>query len=188
MSKKEMSIEDKAEFLMAVRNLKCEKREKWSDGIDYLALDVISDEKVFVRVIEPRSRSGFVGADDVKNMLEVMRRKDCGKGVIIGKRFTDAATQEMSLCNIQQVSDEYMPPVKSENIILTINGCVNDLCRTKCGAIPLKESDCKGRLKENLCRVKSISDDALFHYERGWMDLMKNDLRQLLLMNNIVEA
>ena len=188
MSKKDMSIEDKAEFLIAVRNLKCEKREKWSDGIDFMTSDVISDEKTLVRVIEPRSRTGFVGADDVKNMLKVMRRKDCDRGVIVGKRFTDAATQEMSVCNIQQVSDEYMPPVKTENIILTINGCVNTLCRTRCGAIPLKESDCKGRVKESLCRVRSISDDALFHFERGWIDLMKNDLRQLLSMNKIVKA
>jgi hypothetical protein len=186
MSKKEVSIEDKAEFLIAVRNLKCKKREKWSDGIDFMTSDVISDEKVFVRAIEPRSKAGFVGADDVKNMLKVMRHKDCDRGVLVGKRFTNAATQEMSLCNIQQVSDEYMPPVKSENIILTINDCVNNLCRTKCGAIPLKESDCKGSLEESLCRVRSISDNALFHYERGWMDLMKNDLRQLLLLNKTV--
>src|SRR3989304_6579183 len=140
MNEKEMSIEEKAEFLMAVKNLKCEKREKWSDVIDFLASDVISDEKVFVRVIAPRSKSGFVGADDVKNMLKVMKRKDYNRGVIIGKRFTEAATQEMSSCNIQQVSDEYMPPVKSESILLTINDCVNNLCKRKCGTIPLKEN------------------------------------------------
>jgi hypothetical protein len=121
-------------------------------------------------------------------MVKVMKRKDCDRGVLIGKRFTDAATQEMNVNNIQQVSDEYMPPIKSENIILTINDCINNLCRTRCGAIPLKESDCKGRLKESLCRVRSISDDALFHYERGWMSLMKNDLRQLLLMNKTAKA
>jgi hypothetical protein len=185
MSKKEMSIEDNAEFLIAVRNYKCEKREKWSGGIDFLASDVTSGEKVFLRLIEPKSKSGFVGADDVKNMLKVMKRKDCDRGVIISKRFTDAAAQEMKFYNIQQVSDEYMPPMKSESIILTINDCINNLCKTRCGAIPLKESDCKGRLKERLCRIRSISDDALFHYERGWMDLMKNDLRQLLLMDKI---
>jgi hypothetical protein len=185
MSKKEMSIEDNAEFLIAVRNYKCEKREKWSGGIDFLASDVTSGEKVFLRLIEPKSKSGFVGADDVKNMLKVMKRKDCDRGVIISKRFTDAAAQEMKFYNIQQVSDEYMPPMKSESIILTINDCINNLCKTRCGAIPLKESDCKGRLKERLCRIRSINDDALFHYERGWIDLMKNDLRQLLLMDKI---
>jgi hypothetical protein len=188
VNNKEMSIEDKAEFLIAVRSLKCEKREEWSGGIDFVASDVISDEKVLLRLIEPQSRSGFVGADDVKNMVKVMKRKDCNSGVLFGKRFTDAATQEMNACNIQQVSDEYMPPIKSENIILTINGCINNLCKTRCGAIPLKESDCKGRLKESHCRVRSISDDALFHYERGWMNLLKNDLRQLLLLNKTIEA
>jgi hypothetical protein len=188
MNEKEMSIEDKAEFLIAVKNLKCEKREKRSDGVDFLASDLVSAEKVFVRVIEPRSKSGFVGADDVKTMFKVMKRKDYTRGVIIGKRFTEAATQEMSSCNIQQVSDEYMPPVKSESILLTINDCVNNLCKTKCGTVPLKESDCKGRVKESVCRVRSINDDALFHYERGWMDLMKNDLRQLLVMNKLVKA
>ena len=188
MREKEMSVEDKAEFLIAVRNYKCEKREKWSGGTDFMASDVTSEEKVLLRSIEPQTKLGFVGADDVKNMLKVMKRKDCDRGVLIGKRFTDAATQEMNVNNIQQVSDEYMPPVRSENIILTINDCVNNLCRTKCGAIPLKESDCKGRVKESVCRVRSINDDALFHYERGWMSLMKNDLRQLLLMNKTVKA
>jgi len=187
MSEKEMSVEDKAEFLIGVRNYKCEKREKRSDGIDFTVSDSTSDEKVLLRLIEPQSKSGFVSADDVKSMFKVMKSKDCDRGVLIGKRFTDAATHEMSLCNIQQVSDEYMPPVKSENIFLTINDCVNNLRRTRCGAIPLKESDCKGRFKESLCRVRSISDNALFHYERGWMDLMKNDLRQLLLLNKTVE-
>jgi hypothetical protein len=188
MSEKEMSVEDKAKFLIAVWNYKCEKREKWSDGIDFIVSDATLDEKVILRSIEPQNRSGIVGADDVRNMLKVMKRKDCDRGVLIGKRFTDAATQEMSLCNIQQVSDEYMPPIESENILLTINDQINNLCRTRCGAIPLKESDCKGRLEESLCRVRSISDDALFHYERGWMDLMKNDLRQLLSMNKIIKA
>ena len=183
-----MSIEDKAEFLIAVRNYKCGKREKWSNGIDFVASDVISDEKVLLRLIEPPSKSGFVGADDVKNMLKVMQRKDCDRGILIGKRFTDAATQEMNVCNIQQVSDEYMPPIKSENILLTINDCVNNLCKTRCGAIPLQESDCKGHLKESHCRVRSINDDALFHFERGWMNLVKNDLRQLLLLNKTVKA
>jgi len=188
MSEKEMSVEDKAEFLIAVRNYKREKREKWSGGIDFMVSDVTSDEKLLLRLIEPQSNLGFVGADDVKNMLKVMKRKDCDRGVLISKRFTDAATQEMNLHNIQQVSDEYMPRIKSENIILTINDCINNLCRTRCGAIPQKESDCKGRLKESLCRVRSIGDDALFHYERGWLNLMKNDLRQLLLMNKTAKA
>ena len=183
-----MSVEDKAEFLMAVKNYKRENKEKWSGGTDLVASDAISDGKVLLRLISPQAKSGFVGADDVKNMLKAMKRKDCDRGVLIGKRFTDAATQEMNVCNIQQISDEYMPPLKSENILLTINDAVDNLCRTKCGATPLKESDCKDHLKEDRCRIRSISDDALFHFERGWSNLLKNDLRQLLLLNKVIKA
>jgi len=178
-----MSIEDKAEFFMAVKNYKCENKEKWRDGTDFVTSDAVSDERVLLRLFVPQSRSGFVGTDDVKNMLKVMKRKDCDRGILIGKRFTDAATQEMNVYNIQQVSDEYMPPLKSESILLTINDAVDNLCRIKCGAVPLKESDCKKHLKESNCRIRSISDDALFHFEHGWINLLKNDLRQLLLLN-----
>jgi hypothetical protein len=183
MSIEEMKIEDKAEFMIAVRNYKCEKKEKWADGMDYTASDKLSKKKVMLRFIEPQGKSGFVNVGDVKSMVKVMKRKGTDFGILIGKRFSDAATQEMAQNNIEHVSDVYMPPVKPENIILTINGCIDNLCLAKCGAIPLKESDCKARIDENSCKVRSISDDALFHFKQGWLSLMKSDLRQLLSLN-----
>jgi hypothetical protein len=188
MGIEEMKIEDRAEFIIAVRDYKCEKREKWADGIDYTASDKSSGLNVLLRSIEPQHKSTFVSVDDVRNMMKTMKRKRCASGVLVGNRFTDAASQEMAKNNIQQVSDSYMPPVTPEKIILTINGCTDSLCRKKCGGIPLKESECKGRLKEGLCPVKSISDDAIFHFERGWTDLMKNDLRQLLTLDKSIKG
>jgi hypothetical protein len=183
MSEIEMNIEEKADFWIAVNKYKREKREKWSDGTDFVVSDVVSDEKVLLRLVTPQSRSESVGAEDVKNMLGAMKHEYCSRGVLIGKRFTDAATQEMSRHDIQQVSDEYMPPIKTEDIFLTINEFVDYLCRIKCGAVPLKESDCKSRLEESICKVRSISDNASFHFERGWSKLLRNDFRQLVLLN-----
>jgi hypothetical protein len=183
MSIKEMSVEDKAEFLIAVRNYRCQKRKKWAEGMDYKASDKSSDGTILLRSIASQGKTGFVGINDVKNMLKVMKREDCASGVLIGRRFTDAATREMTQENIQKVSDEYMPPIEPNDIFLTINDCVNSLCRAKCGEIPRKEDDCKGRLKESYCNVRSISDNASFHFEHGWVSLMKNDLRQLLSLN-----
>ena len=54
MSIEEMRIEDKAELLIAVRNYKCEKGEKWAEGMDYTASDKTSDKKVLLRSIEPQ--------------------------------------------------------------------------------------------------------------------------------------
>ncbi len=188
MSTVEMTVKDKIEFLFAVKNLKIGRKEKWAEGTDFVASDVIADDKVLVRTVDPRNKSGYVGADVVKDMLKTMRRKNCERGFIVADRFTGAAIDEMQLCNIQQFSDTYMPPVASENIVLTINDCISSLCRTKCGAAPLQENDCRAVSKDKQCRVKSISDDAMFHYERGWTDLLKNDLRQLLAMNKTPKA
>jgi hypothetical protein len=180
MSNIEMNVRDRAEFLLAMQNLKIGKEEKWTEGTDFVASDVVADDKVLVRLVEARGKSGFVGAEDVKRMVKVMRRKNCVRGIVVGKRFTQAAVAEMRSSNIQQASDEYMPPVPPENLVLKINDCINSLCITRCGVVPLQEDDCKGLLKGKPCRVRSISDDVLFHYERGWIDLLKNDLRQLL--------
>ena len=188
MSKLEMNVKDKVEFLFATQNLKIGKKERWAEGTDFVASDAIADERVLVRMVELDGKSGFVGADAVKGMLKVMRRKDCRRGIIVGKRFTAAAVEQMRLGNIQQASDEYMAPVAPESLVLAINGCIDGLCKAKCGVVPLRESDCKGGLKDSPCRVRLISDDALFHYERGWIGLLKNDLRQLLVMGKAGKA
>lgn len=183
-----MSVEDKAELIIAIRNYKCEKRKKRTDGMDFTVSDVASDEKILLRSIEPQSKAGFVGVDDVKKMLKVMKSEKCDRGVLIGKRFTVAAVEEMALDKIQQVSDEYMPPFKPEQLYITVNDCVKNLCRAKCGKVPLKESDCKSYTDENACRVRAISRNASFHFEKGWISLLKDDLKQLLLLNKAVPA
>jgi hypothetical protein len=174
-----ISIQDEAELFMAMRNYSCEEREKWDKGVDIIALDTASNEKVLLRIVESKSKSGFVGIDAVRKMLEAMEREDYDKGFLFGKRFTDAAKQELMQNDIQRISEGYMPRFKPERLYLRINQYVNDLCKVKCGKIPEKESDCKGN-----CRIRIISDNASFHFEQGWINLMKKDLKQLLSLNN----
>jgi len=174
-----ISIKDEAELFMAMRNYSCEEREKVDEGIDIIALDTASKEKVLLRIVESKSKSGFVGIDSVRKMLEAMEREDYDKGFLFGKRFTDAAKQELMQNDIQRISEGYMPAFKPERLYLRINQYVNDLCKGKCGKIPEKESDCKGN-----CRIRIISDNASFHFEQGWINLMKKDLKQLLSINN----
>jgi hypothetical protein len=175
-----MGIQDEAELMMAVRNYSCEEREKWDEGIDITALDEASNEKILLRVVNSKSSSGVVGIDTVRKMLEVMEREDYDKGFLLGKRFTDAAKQEMVQKGIQRISERYMPTFKPERLFLRINNYVNDLCKVKCGKIPQKESDCRSD-----CRIRIISDNASFHFEHGWINLMKNDLKQLLSLQKL---
>ena len=174
-----MSIQDEAELFMAMRNYSCEEKEKWEEGVDIIALDTASNKKVLLRIVESKSKSGFVGIDAVRKMVEAMESKDYDKGFLFGKRFTTAAKQELAQNDIQRISEGYTPRFKPERLYLRINQYVNELCKAKCGKIPEKESDCKGD-----CRVRIISDNASFHFEQGWINLMKKDLKQLLSQNN----
>ena len=164
---------------MAMRNYSCEDREKSDEGIDITALDTASNEKILLRIVEPKSKSGFIGIDAVRKMLEAMKSEEYDKGFLFGKRFTAAAKEELMQNNIQRISEQYMPTFKPERLYLRINNYVNELCKAKCGKIPKKESDCKGN-----CRIRIISDNASFHFEQSWINLMKKDLKQLLSMDN----
>jgi hypothetical protein len=174
-----MSIQDEAELVMAVRDYSCEEREKWDEGTDITALNADSNEKILLRIVTSKSKSGFVGIDAVRKMLDVMEREDYDKGFLFGKRFTDAAKQEMAQNGIQRISERYMPRFKPERLYLRINHYVNKLCKVKCERIPKEESDCKSN-----CKIRIISDNASFHFENGWINLMKNDLKQLLSLQN----
>jgi hypothetical protein len=162
-----------------MRNYSCEDREKRDEGIDITALDTESNERILLRIVESKTKSGFVGINTVRKMLEDMEREEYDKGFLFGKRFTTAAKQELMQNDIQRISEQYMPKFKPERLYLRINNYVNELCKATCGKIPKKESDCKGD-----CRIRVISDNALFHFEQGWINMMKKDLKQLLLMNN----
>ncbi len=180
------SVEEKAEFVMAVKDYECEERQRWGEGVDIAASDANSDDKVLLRVItDPKSRSGFVGINAVREMAEMMEHEDYNKGVLISKRFTEAAKEEMERKNIQMVSDRFMPPLEPEKLYLKIQKHIDRLCKSECGKTPQKESDCKGYSNANYsCKIRLISDNASFHFERGWTSRLQNDLMRLLKIHN----
>jgi hypothetical protein len=175
-----MNIEDKAGVIIAARNYKCTKKKRRVDGVDFSALDTASDEKILLRSMEPQTKAGYVGLDEVKQMLKDMKHQNYDRGVFISKRFTVAASEEMALRKIQQVSDEYLPPVKPDILYLAIGNCINDLCKANCGNIPSNQSECKSWAQSNICRIRTISENASFHFDSGLTNLLNDDLRQLL--------
>ncbi len=177
-----MNVEEKTEFIMAIRNYKYSKKERRPDFIDITAQDA-SNKKILLRSIEPEGKAGYVGVDIVKNMIKLMKSENYDSGILISKRFTTSATQEMSQEKIELVSDEYMPHFDTEKLYLTITNCVDNQCKANCGRVPEKKSDCKGALEGKPCKVRALSDNSSFHFEHGWVDLMRNDLKQLLSLN-----
>jgi len=176
-----LSIEDKTEFIIAIRNYRCTKTKKMANCTDFTVYDSLN-KKVLMRCIEPQGNE-YVGMGQVKSMLELMKSEDYSRGILISNRFTAAALGEMAAGKIQKVSDEYMPPFDTEKLYLTIFDFLSNLCKAKCGKIALKDFDCQEKQTKGPCKIKSIANNALFHFESGWIDLLKNDLKLALALN-----
>lgn len=184
-----MSVELKAELVMAVRGYECEGKESWDEGIDFTASDAELDEKILLRVVtDPKSNSGTVGVDVVREMVETIEQEDYDRGFLIGERFSEAARRETNRKGIQLFSDRHMPLFRPQKLYLTLQDCIDDLCKAKCGRVPEKESDCEGRDSDGSysCRIRLISDNASFHFERGWTTLLREDLIQLLTLRKLM--
>jgi len=164
---------------MALRDYDCKKRGEWDEGIDITALDAEAKEKILLRVITSKSKSGFYGVDAVRSMVDVMKRGRYDKGVLIAKRFTNAAKEEMAKNNIQRISESHMLPFKPDRLYLRINNYVDKMCIAKCGKVPEAETECQSD-----CKIRVISDNTSFHFENGWLSLLKNDFKQLLALKN----
>ena len=178
----EEELVKKAEVISAVRDYESTRTRRKEKKVDFTVSPSKSDDRILIRVItEPKTRSGYVGVDTVKEMGEVLKKRNYDKGILIGKRFTQAANREIKREGIKAVSERITPNFKVERLYLVINNYVEKLCRAKCGLVPVKESDCKGYVDGHYsCDVRLISDNASFHFERGWIDFLERDLARLL--------
>ncbi len=174
-------LESKAEMIMAIKGYENEERQRWKKGVDFTATEPNSNRKILLRVIsEPGSSSGVVGVDGVREMTDAMKRRAYDKGIFISRRFSQAAKKEMRQQGIQIVSETFEPKFQPIRLYSAILDYADELCEAKCGRVPKKASDCKGLSDGHYtCRVRLISDNASFHFLRGWANLLTRDFRQL---------
>ena len=172
---------ERAKLISAVREYQMEKTRRKEKRVDFTVSPPESDDRILIRVItEPEAKSGYVGVDTVKEMSQTLGKRHYDKGILISKRFTEAAKREMKHEDIEAVS-EGIPHFKLERLYLVIQDYINDLCKAKCGQIPKKESDCKGYSNGHYsCKIRLINDDANFHFEHSWTSLLERDLAKLL--------
>jgi hypothetical protein len=179
----------KAELISAMRDYKKKRTRSKDRRIDFTVSPSEADEKILIRAItEPKSKSGFVGVDTVREMINALEKKNYDKGIIIGKKFTNAAKKELKNANIEVFSEAISPNFKLKRLYSTIGSYVEKLCNAKCGKVPVKASDCKGFADGNYsCDVRLISDNADFHYEKGWVNFLERDLVKLLSIEKELE-
>jgi hypothetical protein len=181
-----LSLELKAELFMAIEDYESKGMEKWDNGFDITALDNESNDKVLIRLItNPKSESGYVGSNTVDRMVAAIENEDYDKGVLISNKFTKAARIKLAEEGIQRISDDTMLDFPPRRLYFVARELVDNLCKAKCGRVPQEESDCKGCLSDRYsCEVRLISDNASFHFERGWTSLLQKDTLRLLSMSH----
>ena len=173
---------DNAEVILAIRGYETVDIRKKKSLVDYTVSSQRSDDKILVRVIiETPSKTGFVGVDSVKEMNDFLEKRNYDKGVLVGKRFTEAAKNEMKMGNIEMISDTRKPYFTSMKLFSVINDYTQKLCQAKCGQIPLEDSKCRGHPDGHyICDIRLTSDNADFHFERRWTSFLEKDLMKLL--------
>ena len=180
-----MSLELKTELFMAIEDYVSKGMKKQDSGLDITALDSESNDRVLLRVItRPKSRSGYVGVDTVDEMAATIENKDYDKGILISDKFTKAAEKKLAEEGIQRISESRILEFPLERLYFAARELMDTSCKAKCGRIPRKESDCKGHLNGSYsCKIRLISDNASYHFERGWISLLQKDILQLLSIN-----
>jgi hypothetical protein len=172
----------KANLISAMRDYKRKRTSRKERRIDLTVSPSEDDRKILIRTItEPKSKSGHISVDTVREMIDFLEKNSYDKGILIGKKFTNAAKREMKNANIEVVSDAISPSFKVDRLYSTIVDYVEKLCKAKCGKIPKKDSDCKGFVDGHYsCDIRLISDNADFHYEKTWINFLERDLIKLL--------
>jgi len=172
--------ENKTNFIIAVRGYKNVKKQKNANFTDVTALDNLNN-KVLLRMMEPPGDE-YIHIHEVKNMTDFIKRENYDSAILIGKKFTDTAVNEMAKQKIQHVSDDYMPPFHIKELYSAIVDCVNNQCMKKCGKATSVESNCTEK-KFYLCRTNALAGSAKSHFEDGSIGLLKNDLKTALALN-----
>ena len=164
---------------MAVRGYTRVKKERNANCTDYTAMDNLNN-KVLLRIIEPLGNE-YIDTHDVRNMTQLIKQDAYASAILISKKFTDPAVNEMAKQKIEHISDDYMPPFAIEQLYSAIVDCVNSQCMKKCGDASLEKSGCAEK-KSDFCRLRILAENAKGHFEQGLIGLLKNDLKTALAL------
>jgi hypothetical protein len=178
---KDEGLFETAKLVSAVRGYQLEQTRRKDEIVDFTVSPLESDERILIRIIKHRDgKTGYVGIDAVKEMSRTLQTQRYSRGIIVGKRFTEAARNETTREDIEVVHVG-TPRFKLDELYSVIQDHVDALCQARCGQAPDKKSDCQGHLNgDYTCKVRLLSDDADFHFEHGWIGLLERDMVRLL--------
>ncbi len=149
--------------------------------VDYISEK--GDEKKLLRVLITDNFTDAKGyINDVEEIIQDSEKKEIDKATILAKMLSKASRELVKTDGkISFVSEEFKPLYTPFELMLAVGKKVEELCTVRCGKLPSKEEECKSSQKwEMPCQVRRVSDDADFHAEMQWTDLLYDDFSKLV--------
>ncbi len=164
-----------------------EKKRSRKKGrvIDYVAEDD-KKKKLLRAILNTNSKKRKVGFKTIQEIIVSIEEKGYKEALIVSDNFTvEAKNLIKETEKLDYISKDTYNPYTVIDTLHVIQIKTRELCKSICDKTPKTEKDylgChkQGYVKHYTCLVRMISDDSDFHAERGWIDLLYNDIAKLV--------
>jgi hypothetical protein len=138
--------------------------------------------KLMRALVDKEGRSGTGYVDKVNMTIEDIQDSEIDEALILADRFTSSARRLMKENeNVDYLSSTFTPKFRVSDLVYAIQRKTMRLCKNKCGGVPESKDDCKGIDEDGYaCQVRRISDDATFHAQMKWIEVLLEDFNKLV--------
>lgn len=150
-------------------------------SIDYTALEE-DDTKILRALVEDDGTISPGYVEKVRKTIDDVNETEVDEVLILANRFTPSARRILKEeDDVDYLSPNVVCPYSVSELVYAIQQKTMELCKLRCGQVPKSQDDCDGiRDREYICPVRRISDDADFHAEMKWKEVLYDDFSLLM--------
>lgn len=151
-------------------------------SIDYVTSGDGREKKLLRVVIDQGVNISKANTDTIRTTIEFLENEGYDEALILAEEVTQGAKSLLrKKKEINYISNSMDRQYSIIELLDAIQKITRKLCKLRCGKIPKTKKDCKGYQDSGYsCPIRRVSDDADFHAERRWMQLMVNDFSKLI--------
>ncbi len=150
-------------------------------SVDFMTKE--EDQMKLMRALVDEDGSSDIGyMDKVNKTIEDIQEGEVDEALILADRFTASARRLMKENdNVDYVSSKFTPMYRLSDLVYAIQQKTMQLCKNNCGSVPKSKDDCKGINEDGYtCQIRRISDDATFHAQMKWKEVLLEDFNKLV--------
>jgi hypothetical protein len=169
------------ELMKSIKGYEFSNYDKKNGFVEYQSKDCENGKGLLRAYVNDNLKADKVNVKSLEETIGSKKYENYEQVLLLANGFTartkDMIQSEESLSGLTEKNNFF----SNTDIQLGIQKVTQELCRRKCGKFPQKESDCVGLTDSGYtCEVRRISDDAVFHAQMGWQQLLYGDYRDLI--------